>query len=172
MQFKNFESCTRLGLYVFCRKQLFSHVRELLPTFNLLNSRPSQLQLVPDERCPPTRPIGTSVAQQRLVSVNDVQHMGQIVLDMSATVRANLISSLEAHFEEVKRLEYEKRRVEQAKLAEAKRREAEAESKELDSVTPAPIAIAVGDTEQVEGAIEEAPIILDAQDDDDEAMMV
>jgi intron-binding protein aquarius len=40
-------SRARLGLYVFCRQTLFANCYELIRTFNILLTRPTQLQLVP-----------------------------------------------------------------------------------------------------------------------------
>ena len=42
-------SRARLGLYVFCRKDIFSNCFELVRTFSMLNARPDKLQLEPGE---------------------------------------------------------------------------------------------------------------------------
>jgi intron-binding protein aquarius len=43
-------SRARLGLYVFCRVDLFKNCYELTRTFNLMLKRPTKLQLIPSER--------------------------------------------------------------------------------------------------------------------------
>jgi intron-binding protein aquarius len=48
-------SRARLGLYVFGKKALFDSCIELGPSFAVLNSKPSRLQLVLNERFPTSR---------------------------------------------------------------------------------------------------------------------
>jgi len=48
-------SRARLGLYVFGKKELFSSCIELGPSFAVLNSKPSRLQLVLNEKYPTSR---------------------------------------------------------------------------------------------------------------------
>eukprot|EP00850_Spirogloea_muscicola_P023959 SM000413S15642 [mRNA] locus=s413:13687:24995:+ [translate_table: standard] len=53
-------SRARLGLYVFCRRDLFQQCYELQPTFKLLLSRPDQLALVlAESQHPTTRPAAS-----------------------------------------------------------------------------------------------------------------
>lgn len=73
-------SRARLGLYVFCRKSLFSNCFELARTFALLNARPDKLQLVPGEAFPSTRAVSDAVAAP--YQVEGLVHMAQIVAHM------------------------------------------------------------------------------------------
>ena len=73
-------SRARLGLYVFCRKSLFSNCFELARTFALLNARPDKLQLVPGEAFPSTRAAADAVTEP--YQVDGLVHMAQIVAHM------------------------------------------------------------------------------------------
>lgn len=72
-------SRARLGLYVFCRKSLFANCYELTNTFSKLLQRPDKLVLVKDERYPTTRRADEQLSADRVFTVEDVVHMGQIV---------------------------------------------------------------------------------------------
>ena len=72
-------SRARLGLYVFCRKALFANCYELTNTFSKLLQRPDKLVLVKDERYPTTRRIDEQLSADKVFTVEDVVHMGQIV---------------------------------------------------------------------------------------------
>lgn len=50
-------SRARLGLYIFCRKDLFENCYELGPVFEKLLKRPTQLSLRPNENYPTTRNV-------------------------------------------------------------------------------------------------------------------
>jgi intron-binding protein aquarius len=73
-------SRARLGLYVFCRKDLFKDCYELTQTFSKLLQRPDKLQLVKNESfgaC--VRTIDEQADENNVFQVEDVIHMGQIV---------------------------------------------------------------------------------------------
>lgn len=72
-------SRARLGLYVFCRKSLFANCYELTNTFSKLLQRPDKLALVKDERYPTTRRVDEQLGEDKVFTVEDVVHMGQIV---------------------------------------------------------------------------------------------
>lgn len=74
-------SRSRLGLYIFCRTTLFKDCKELAPAFNLLLSRPTSLQILPDERfnnC--NRKISGQSVKGR--QVKDVLEMSKLVVEM------------------------------------------------------------------------------------------
>jgi len=71
-------SRARLGLYVFGKKELFSSCIELGPSFAVLNSKPSRLQLVLNEKYPTSRKAETAV--EGAFEVHNVQHMQAIVM--------------------------------------------------------------------------------------------
>lgn len=50
-------SRARLGLYIFCRKELFENCYELKPVFDKLLKRPVQLSLRPNETYPTERSV-------------------------------------------------------------------------------------------------------------------
>lgn len=73
-------SRARLGLYVFCNKDLFENCYELKPVFEQLAARPDKLQLQHDENYPAKRD------QQDLgeaTEINDVEEMGKLVYKLS-----------------------------------------------------------------------------------------
>lgn len=73
-------SRARLGLYVFCNKDLFENCYELKPVFEQLTARPDKLQLQHDENYPAKRD------QQDLgeaTEINDVEEMGKLVYKLS-----------------------------------------------------------------------------------------
>lgn len=85
-------SRARLGLYVFCRQHLFQNCYELAPSFNILLSKPSKLQLVVGEGYNideetnkisiETRHINTKIDNKSIVDVEDVSNMGILVYQM------------------------------------------------------------------------------------------
>jgi intron-binding protein aquarius len=75
-------SRSRLGLYVFCRTALFRDCKELAPAFNVLLSRPSGLNLLPDEKfghC--NRALSVQPVKGRFIK--DVMEMGKLVVELS-----------------------------------------------------------------------------------------
>lgn len=72
-------SRARLGLYVFCRKQLFQNCLELSNTMNKFLEKPDKLQLQLNERYPPERDIE---AKTEPYEIEDVDHMGKYVYQM------------------------------------------------------------------------------------------
>jgi intron-binding protein aquarius len=76
-------SRSRLGLYVLCRHELFGACHELVPTFQqLLESRPSKLQLLLDENYPTDRPHGVEVPSEKIFEVEDLTQLGTMVFQM------------------------------------------------------------------------------------------
>ncbi|OTF73724.1 intron-binding protein aquarius-like protein [Euroglyphus maynei] len=75
-------SRARLGLYVFCRQNLFTSCLELEQTFSLLNRNPNQLQLIPDEyyskRFSSKRNL---LKKEEIISIDDMAKMVQFVFD-------------------------------------------------------------------------------------------
>lgn len=73
-------SRARLGLYVFCRKDLFKDCYELAPTFSYLLKRPSNLMLVKDEKYESfDRKLDEEVPSDKILKVENLMHMGQII---------------------------------------------------------------------------------------------
>jgi intron-binding protein aquarius len=71
-------SRARLGLYIFCRYELFSGCYELQPTWQHFTDRPTKLQLVMGENNPTERKVSDEIPSDQLFEVADVVHMGQI----------------------------------------------------------------------------------------------
>ena len=59
-------SRSRFGLYVFCRKRLFTNCYELTPTFSQLVGRSTDLQLVLNESYPATRLVRPTGVGRRI----------------------------------------------------------------------------------------------------------
>jgi intron-binding protein aquarius len=76
-------SRARLGLYVFCRKELFANSPQLVPIFQQLISSPSLLQLVNHETWPPQRLVDETVPAGEVLEVPDVTAMGLKVYEMT-----------------------------------------------------------------------------------------
>merc|ERR1712000_304294 len=79
-------SRARLGLYVFCRQELFENCYELSPTFAQLLSRPPLLSLVLNERYPTSRPVASAVPNPVVTTVENVTSMGVLVYKMTQEV--------------------------------------------------------------------------------------
>jgi intron-binding protein aquarius len=75
-------SRARLGLYVFCRQELFEKCYELKETFELLARFPNKLQLVMGESYPTERRATDSIPKDQIYEVEDVGHLGSIVYQM------------------------------------------------------------------------------------------
>ena len=78
-------SRARLGLYVFCRQNVFENCHELSPTFNILKNKPTKLQLVVGENYGDslTRKVNDKVKSDSIHEVSDVTAMGVLVYQMS-----------------------------------------------------------------------------------------
>jgi len=74
-------SRARLGLYVFCRKNLFANCYELTNTFKHFLLRPDKLMLIQHENYPTKRLVSdfASIDPNTIFEVQDVVHMGQLV---------------------------------------------------------------------------------------------
>jgi intron-binding protein aquarius len=72
-------SRARLGLYVFCRKQLFQNCLELSNTIAKFSERPDKLQLQLNERYPPVRGVDEKTEP---FDIEDVDHLGKFVYQM------------------------------------------------------------------------------------------
>jgi len=74
-------SRARLGLYVFCRKNLFANCYELTNTFKHFLLRPDKLMLIQKEFYPTNRPVSdfASINPSTIFEVQEVVHMGQLV---------------------------------------------------------------------------------------------
>jgi intron-binding protein aquarius len=75
-------SRARLGLYIFCRQQLFCNCYELKSTLDQLISRPTKLRLVLGEGYPTERKQSSVGAADLMYEVEDVMHMGNLVYKM------------------------------------------------------------------------------------------
>lgn len=75
-------SRARLGLYVFCRQEMFETCYELNQTFAQLVQRPTKLQLVTGENYPTERLATDPIPSEQIYEVDDVGHMGSIVHQM------------------------------------------------------------------------------------------
>ncbi len=72
-------SRARLGLYVFCRSELFLGCAELAPAFQRLLQRPPKLQLVVGEEYPCHRRSDENPDPANIYTVQDVTAMGVLV---------------------------------------------------------------------------------------------
>lgn len=72
-------SRSRLGLYVFCRQDLFAKCHELKRTMHQFAERPSKLQLVTGENYPTDRKVGDAIPADKLFEIEDVSHLGSVV---------------------------------------------------------------------------------------------
>ena len=72
-------SRARLGLYIFCRKELFSKCHELKSTMEQFEDQPNRLQLVLGETVPPERVVVETIPSDKIFEVEDVSHLGSIV---------------------------------------------------------------------------------------------
>mmetsp|Transcript_28473 Transcript_28473/g.62611 ORF Transcript_28473/g.62611 Transcript_28473/m.62611 type:complete len:522 (-) Transcript_28473:829-2394(-) len=75
-------SRARLGLYVFCRKQVFDGCHELRYTMSQFGQRPDKLELVTGEHYPTARKLKDDVPKDKIFTVDDVASLGQIVHTM------------------------------------------------------------------------------------------
>ncbi|KAI8576105.1 hypothetical protein K450DRAFT_258492 [Umbelopsis ramanniana AG] len=72
-------SRARLGLYVFCRQQLFQNCLELSNTISKFSERPDKLLLQLNERYPPVRGVDEKTEP---FEIEDVDHLGKFVYQM------------------------------------------------------------------------------------------
>jgi intron-binding protein aquarius len=82
-------SRARLGLYVFCRFNVFRNVYDVQRVLELISQHSNEsrkLQLVVGEQHPTERQIGDPVADEQVYEVDDVIHMGAIVHQMQETM--------------------------------------------------------------------------------------
>lgn len=82
-------SRARLGLYVFCRKNLFCNCHELRRTMDQFGGMPSKLRLVKGEHFPTERMMGDDVPEGDLHEVDDVTELGALVHSMQQDHVAN-----------------------------------------------------------------------------------
>lgn len=75
-------SRARLGLYIFCRKELFANCHELKTSLDQFEDQPNRLQLVLGETVPSERLVGETVPTDKIFEVEDVSHLGSIVHSM------------------------------------------------------------------------------------------
>lgn len=85
-------SRARLGLYVFCREDIFCKSHELKKTMDQFLDRPTKLQLVLGETVSPDAEIERQVAEEvpkdKVFTVEDVSHLGSIVHSMQEDLLA------------------------------------------------------------------------------------
>ena len=75
-------SRARLGLYVFCRQEVFANCHELKKTMDQFASRPNKLQLVLGETNPTERLVNDEIPADKLFEIEDVSHLGSVVHSM------------------------------------------------------------------------------------------
>lgn len=75
-------SRARLGLYVFCREELFANCHELKNTMQQFEDKPNKLQLILGETKPSERRLGDDIPSDKIFEVEDVTHLGSIVHSM------------------------------------------------------------------------------------------
>ncbi|KAI8149758.1 hypothetical protein BJV82DRAFT_663038 [Fennellomyces sp. T-0311] len=73
-------SRAKLGLYIFCRKELFENCYELRPVFERLLKRPVQLSLRPNETYMTTRSVDDYSEAE---TMDDVEELGKLVYKLS-----------------------------------------------------------------------------------------
>lgn len=76
-------SRSKLGLYIFCNKQLYSSCFELQTVFALLSDRSDKLQLITGENFPTNRLVADKVSDEKIYTVNDVTMMGVLVYQLT-----------------------------------------------------------------------------------------
>lgn len=74
-------SRARLGLYIFCRQDIFKDCYELSKIFSILGKRPSNLMLVKGESYSTSfeRTLDDPIPDDSLLKVENIFHMGQII---------------------------------------------------------------------------------------------
>lgn len=79
-------SRARLGLYVFCREQLFANCLELSPVLSHLRSLPTKLHLFLGESQPTSRKASETTAPEgsKLAEITSAQELGEIVSKIAA----------------------------------------------------------------------------------------
>lgn len=82
-------SRARLGLYVFCCKNLFCNCHELRRTMDQFAAGPSKLQLVKGEHFPTERMEGQDISNSDRHEVEDVTELGALVHSMQQEYVAN-----------------------------------------------------------------------------------
>lgn len=75
-------SRARLGLYVFCRRDLFTRCHELKKAMDQLAGSPGKLQLVTGESTPTERLLDDKIPAENIFEVEDVTHLGSVVHSM------------------------------------------------------------------------------------------
>jgi intron-binding protein aquarius len=86
-------SRARLGLYVFCRFNVFRNVYDVQRVLELISQHSNEskkLQLVVGEQHPTERQIGDPLADEQVYEVDDVIHMGSIVHQMQESMLQNV----------------------------------------------------------------------------------
>lgn len=169
-------SRARLGLYVFCRQSLFQNCFELIRTFNTLLSKPTQLELVPNERSAygvTSRKLSDKPAS--VFPVVDVTHMGQIVQEETRATQAEYAEYQRrvAEFEAEERAARETRLRRQADINEAKQTVLRDEQEEMARLSKDKEAQFAEETARYDAelglarTVESEPVVNEDEDDDD-----
>lgn len=79
-------SFAKLGLYIFCRRELFENYWELKQLFHQLKNDSSSLQLLKNENWLTERSIDEEIDSNNIVCVKDVIEMGVIVYEKTVEV--------------------------------------------------------------------------------------
>jgi len=82
-------SRSRLGLYVFCRQNLFAQCHDLKKTMDQFEPRPSKLQLVDGETHPSERSVDDEIPSDKIFEIQDVFHLGSVVHSMQEQLIAS-----------------------------------------------------------------------------------
>jgi len=166
----------RAGLYVFCRQSLFQNCFELIRTFNTLLSKPTQLELVPNERSAygvTSRKLSDKPAS--VFPVVDVTHMGQIVQEETRATQAEYAEYQRrvAEFEAEERAARETRLRRQADINEAKQTVLRDEQEEMARLSKDKEAQFAEETARYDAelglarTVESEPVVNEDEDDDD-----
>ncbi len=75
-------SRARLGLYVYCRKDVFQNVIELSHSIKLLGSKSDDLQLIPNEKWPSQRQDNTKTDLSIVKNINSLENMELLVYNL------------------------------------------------------------------------------------------
>lgn len=159
-------SRARLGLYVFCRKDLFLNCFELTRSFNVLLQNPTKLQLYPMERTTDglVDRLATDTAEQP-IEIPNLEAMTKVV----RTLKEDLKQQFEEYVRRV--AEAEAQRAAKEKLLqerEAQAKEARLKQKLEDAKAQRAAEKAAEYAAQTETFMEEASKKMDEAEDEDE----
>jgi len=124
-------SRSRMGLYIFGRRDLFENCYELTPTFSKFRSRPNELVLVQNEEFPTSRGLVEDKAGNASFTVKNVIEMGNVIASMQEKMQgkmkvthdAEVIAAQEKHREIQERIAHRQRQAAEEDRAEEEMKE-------------------------------------------------